>query len=811
MAKLAIHQEHYRFEPSDGSLPEFNVVEFSGQEGISQLMHFDLELECDAEDHDKVDFSKILDKPATLIIRCWPDFTEERTYHGIIASFEQTAQTDDWVTFYAVLVPRLWHLTLNYQSRIFQEMSAPEIVEDVLKNDAQFQSDDYRLSLQGTYDKLNQPPREFCVQYQESDFAFISRLMEEAGMFYFFEYTDSKEVMVIADAPSVHQETSPISQVRFADSSGLIPPEEEVVTAIRYKESVLTGKVSLKDFNYDTPQTNLLVESQINSDAPMEIYHYPGRYGFVSQGNNFARIRNEEIEASRKLISGSSDCRSFCTGYLFNLVGHPHDYLNAEYLLTHVSHFGAQGGRLAQDVPTSYENHFECIPADVSYRPSRKTPKPMIQGAQTATVVGPAGEEIYVDGKGRVKLQFHWDRQGKKDENSSCWIRVSQLWAGANWGAMFIPRIGQEVIVSFLECDPDQPIITGRVYNGDNVVPYGLPGEKTKSTIKSNSSMGGGGSNELRFEDLAGSEEIYLHGQKDWTIAIENDKNQTVGHDETLNVGNDRTKSVGNDQSESIGHDKTIDVKNDHNETIGNNMTLSVGSNRDKTVGSNQSEKIGANKTITVGGNHTEAITGNMSQTVSSAKTETITLAKALSIGAAYQVSVGGAMNETVGAAKMEEIVGAKIVSVGAVSSEDVGLNKSVNAGGNISESASKNSNYKAGQDFAVQSGQKMTLSAGNDFSVAGQAKGVIDIKNELVLKCGSASITLKSSGDIEISGANIKVNGRKITQEGQQEVKISAMNITSEAKVGNKIKGSMTNLEASGINTIKGSLVKIN
>ena len=287
------------------------------------------------------------------------------------------------------------------------------------------------------------------------------------------------------------------------------------------------------------------------------------------------------------------------------------------------------------------------------------TAKPIVEGVQTAAVVGPAGEEIYTDKYGRVKVQFHWDREGKYDENSSCWIRVSQAWAGAGWGGMYIPRIGQEVIVEFLEGDPDRPIITGRVYNASQTPPYALPGEKTKSTIKSNSSLGGGGFNEFRFEDKKGKEEIFLHGQKDWTIAILNDKNQTIGHDETMMVVN----------------------------------------NRAKTVGVNQTETIGVNKRIKVGANHTEIIGANMSETVAVNNAETIGVAKALTIGGAYQVTVGAAMNETIGGLKAEEIGDAKSVNVGADSSEKVAKNKSVDAGSNISESAGKDLSLDAGKE----------------------------------------------------------------------------------------------------------------
>ncbi|MBI1926579.1 type VI secretion system tip protein VgrG [Candidatus Poribacteria bacterium] len=467
MRRPALHEVHYRFKPSETSLPNFNVENFSGQERISQLMCFEIDLWCEPQD---VDFSKVLDKPATLTVRCWPDFIQERKYHGIVASFEQTEQTEDGIAFHTLLVPRLWRLTLNHQSRIFQEKSVPEILEEVLKKNAQFQSDDYRLALQGTYEKLNKPPREFCVQYRESDFNFISRLMEEEGIFYFFEYTDSKEVMVIADSPAVHQETAPVFEVKYNPQSQ-DERKEEVVSALSYKERLLPGKASLKDFNYDTPQTNLLAESQINSNASLEVYDYPGRFGFLNRGNHLARVRNEELESDRKVISGKSDCRSFCAGYRFQLAGHPRPDLNSEYLLTRVFHAGSQGGALAQDVQTRYDNQFECIPFDIPYRPPQVTSKPIVRGTQTAIVVGPSGETLYMDEKGRAKVQFHWDRDGVRNEKSSCWVRVSHGYAGQQHGIQFHPLVGDEVIVDFLEGDPDKPIIVGRVYNGDNRPP----------------------------------------------------------------------------------------------------------------------------------------------------------------------------------------------------------------------------------------------------------------------------------------------------------------------------------------------------
>ena len=307
------------------------------------------------------------------------------------------------------------------------------------------------------------------------------------------------------------------------------------------------------------------------------MYDYPGEYLTQNEGRQLAQARLQAAIMFKDTALGQSDVPRLLPGFTFSLHGHDLDNFNQEYVLVEVNQSGKQpqvlGEKALDESGTHFGNHFIALPSSVVIRPERITPRPTVVGVQTAIVTGPSGEEIYPDKHGRVKVQFHWDRQGKQDENSSCWIRVSQAWAGAGWGAMFIPRIGQEVIVDFIEGDPDRPIITGRVYHGTNTPPYELPAEKTKSTVKSDSTKGGGGSNEIRFEDKKGSEEIYIHGQKDWTIAIDNNKNQTVGANETLAVGANRTKTVGNDQQETIGANKTITVSSNHTETIGVNKT----------------------------------------------------------------------------------------------------------------------------------------------------------------------------------------------------------------------------------------------
>ena len=597
---------HYLFEPEDGSLPEFVVWDFSGQEEISQLSRFEIRLLASDPD---VDFSKLLNKRAALRIWSWQDGGYTRAYHGIISSFRQVDQHELYAVFLAELVPLMWRLTLNHRSRIFQDKSVRDIVEEVLKDNG-LQSDDYRMALQSTYEPLNKPPREFCVQYRESDFNFISRLMEEEGIFYFFEHGDSKETLVIADNTSVHSPAAPQSEVRYEKFTGQQALEEEFVQVLQYRENVIPARVDLKDFNYDTPQTQLFASSQLGQNGSFYVYDHPGRFGFLDRGMTLARIRNEELEAGRKTVSGEGNCRSFCVGYRVTVTDHPRADLNNEYLLTGVTHQGIQGGPLGTDQQTAYSNGFECIPASVPYRPPRIARKPFVQGTQTAIVVGPEGEEIYVDEKGRVKVQFHWDVEGEYDENSSCWVRVSQKWAGVSWGAMFIPRIGQEVVVDFLEGDPDQPLITGEVYNGDHFVPYPLPEEKTKSTVKSNSSKGGEGFNEIRLEDKKGEEQVFIHAEKNQDNRVKNDSLEWIGQDRHLIIKRDQMElvegdkhlHVKGDQNEKVEGTISVQADCDMQEKVGAKYALDAGTEIHLKAGMNLVVESGASLTLKVGG-----------------------------------------------------------------------------------------------------------------------------------------------------------------------------------------------------------------
>jgi len=677
-------------------------------EELGRMFRFEIDL---LSKDPNIKFEKILGQNVT--IRLDLPNNKMRYFNGYISRFSQVGTSGIYHAYHATVHPWLWFLTRSADCRIFQNKTVPDIIKEVLKEQG---FTDIKDALGG----VQYRSWEYCVQYRETDFDFVSRLMEQEGIYYFFTHEQNKHTMVLANTVSSHEAFPDYEQITYYPPENQQHREEDHIFDWSLSQEVQPGIYALNDYDFKQPKANLQVKSAISRKhdrATMEIFDYPGEYVTSAEGEAYVRSRVEELQAEFERAHGQANARGLAVGSTFKLQGYPRSDQNREYLVvsaTHSLESDAYDSSPSAGNGEEYSCTFSTMHIQEVFRPARLTPKPIVQGPQTAVVVGPSGEEIYTDKYGRVKVQFHWDRYGKRDENSSCWVRVSQLWAGTQWGGIHLPRIGQEVIIQFLEGDPDQPIITGRVYNNDNMPPYALPANATQSGIKSRSSKSGNASNfnEFRFEDKKGSEEVYLHGEKDWTIVIENDKNQSIGHDETMSVGNDRTKTVTHDQSETIGHNKTIQVGVNHTETIGSNMSLTVGSNQTETVGINCAETIG--------------------------------VAKELTIGAAYQVTVGAAMNETIGAVKAEEIGAAKSVNVGLDSSENIGKNKSIDAG----------------KDVSVSSGKKMTFTAGDDYSVSGAKKGVIDIKDQLTIKCGQASITMKKNGDITIAGKNINIKG---------------------------------------------------
>lgn len=644
-------QSDLRFTFTAGA-DAFEVVEFWLIEGLSETYKLDVDLSCA---NSSVDFGQVLDRPALFTI--WQGGQPVRYLHGSVTSFQQGNTGFRRTRYHATVEPRLACLKLASDWRIFQTLSVPDIATAVLK----------KHSITLDYEqKVTNPhlPREYCVQAGDTDYHFIERILREEGFFYGFQHGPEGHRLIHCDRLWIFGK-QPGAPVEYNPLAGGDRPGP-ALRNFTYTENVRTARQTQRDYDFKNPRYNqetkrdgVDLEHQAHS---YERYDYPGRYksdmGEVSPVFTQDRLRGHRRDARIALVEG--DDARLVPGISFDLIGHPRQDMNRGWRPVHIEHHGKQYTSQAEESAdaeqgTHYTSTATLVPDDAEWR-AKPLRKPRIDGPQQATVVGPPGEEIYCDEFGRVKVQFPWDREGKNDEHSSCWIRVSQNWAGATWGHVAIPRIGQEVIVSNFDGDPDQPVITGRTYNAHQRPPYELPANKTRMSIKSQTHKGEG-FNEIRYEDEAGQEEIYIHAQKD--------QNNRVNNDETTSVGHDRSERVENDETVSIGHDRKEDV--------GNDETISIGRHRKEDVGKNETISIGRNRRVTIGGHKMETITKT--------KIETIGMAKALSIGAGYQTSVGAAMNTTVGLSQSEQVGINKSVMVGKTYSTTVGDELSITVG----------------------------------------------------------------------------------------------------------------------------------
>ena len=732
---------------------------FSGSESISQLFHFNLDL---LSENDSLSFQDIVGKPVSITVQDADG--DDRFWHGFVSRFSQGHQDGKLTAYNAQMVPWLWFLTRTSDCRIFQNKKVPDIIQKVFK-DLNFS--DFELKLYGNF-----APRDYCVQYRETDFNFVSRLMEEEGIYYFFKQTADKHILVLANDPAAHEAAPKQAKARYA----AIDPTsfEDVVSTWHYHEEFRTGTWTQTDYNFETPSTDLKVA--VNGKNPYEIYDFPGQYGVRGEGDRLAKIRLQEQTAPTAVSSGTSVCRNFSAGFKFTLEDHYRSDWNQPYLLTTVRHTATQGGGYtvggAADEDSNYSNNFECIPFSTPFRPQRVTPEPVVQGCQTAMVVGPGGEEIYTDKYGRVKVQFHWDREGKKNENSSCWVRVSHPWAGKGWGSISIPRIGQEVFVDFLEGDPDQPIIIGRVYNAEQTPPFGMPGGAMISGVISNSTKGGGGNNEISLNDTKGTELINIHAQYDQQKKIE--------HDERVNVGNDRTESVGHDEKITIGNNRTEKVGLNESITIGSNRTEKVGSNESITIGSNRTENVGVNENITIGSARTESVGATETVTVALTRTHNVGVNDMLNVGAANEVTVGGLQAITVGLARAVTVGTSQAITVGASQVINVGASQTTNvgAGNTVSVAADQTTSVGGNDSHKVSGGRTTNVGSDDENKIGG--KLVVDAGDEISFVAGSASIVLKSDGTITIKGNDISLQG-----SGNISIKASGDVAVKGSKIG--------------------------
>ena len=742
--------------PLGGAL---QLRQLHGTEEISKLFAFNVQVISDSP---SVDPKALLGKSASVEVET--DGGGKRYLHGVISRFGMRGQDASKYSYFLEMRPWLWLATRKSDFKIFQNMTVPDIIRDVLGKYGQ----PMEFKLTRAY-----PPVEYLVQYSESDCNLVCRLAEDMGIYFHFKHTSSSHTLVFCDdVVSSHQ---PMAGARLP----FYPPEkaavakEECLDDWDFTQGLQSGRAYTDDFDFKKPRADLAQMRKMppgHANDEFEVYEFPGQFTEHAEGEHYAKVRVEEQIAAHERAVAQGNARNLvgATGSLMTLRNYPREDQNAKYLLLSVTYHLTENVQ-ASDASKGSTQRFaiEALPTSRAFRPARITPKPRTQGLQTAWVVGPPGEEIYCDKFGRVKVQFHWDRLGKMDEQSSCWMRFSSSWAGSNFGAIAIPRIGMEVLVDHIDANPDRPIIVGVVYNADNMPPWALPANQTQSGIKTKSSKGGapgagqkngpGDANIIRFEDKAGAEQLWLHAQKDQLTEVENDEDKWVGHDRRKNVDHDETTVIGNDRTETVERNEKITVHGWRTEEVDGNETITIHSNRAERVDHNEKISIGDNRNEDVGIDENVNIGKNQTLTVGTNRTKKIGKNETDKIGTNWSIKVGMLKTETVGLAYMQNVGMAKMMNIGVAYSVNVGMIRNDIVGQNWSRKVGSNDSLDVGKDRSATIGANDTLTVADNLKV--KAKKIhLDADSEILLTVGGSTIKL-TPGQIEVLSGLDKLN----------------------------------------------------
>ncbi|KVK95640.1 type VI secretion system tip protein TssI/VgrG [Burkholderia cepacia] len=713
--------------------PHGDDLKFHTLDGSDELGRlFEFRIEALADSH-SLSLKDMLGKPVT--VRIEQQDLSTRYLNGIVARASLAGRRAERYYGYELIVrPWLWLATRRSDCRIFQNKTVPEIVQEVLST--------YGFPIESHLAETY-VPRDYCVQYNETDAAFVSRLMEFEGIYFWFRHAEDTHTLMLGDAMSSHTVLPGYGTIPYIARDRTAIADEEHIDGWLPAQAVSVGKHQTTDYDYTKPRADLSsqkVDPRGHDHDSFASFEWPGGYRDDAPGAHYSRVRLEEQQAEHERASADTDVRGVAPGYLFTLAHCPRADQNREYLIVRCQ-YRFQENAYASDQGAEAVVHQTMMlvqPSSLPYRSPRDTPRPRTNGPQTATVVGPPGEEIWTDQYGRVKLQFRWDRYGQSNQDSSCWVRVSSPWAGGGFGGVQIPRVGDEVVVDFLNGDPDEPIVTGRVYNGEKMPPWGLPGSATQSGLLSRSSPGGTTehANAFRFEDKKGAEQLWMHAERNFDAETELDHSLSVGNNHTHTVGNDETMQVKNNRQRSVGQNETVNIGQNRVAQIGANETHGVTGNRTRTVGQNESVTIAANRDATIGGTHTE--------TVAKAKTETIGEGKTLSVAQLYHTTSQD-MKTQVASTHTEEI-GARTSTIANAHTHTVGGEHTVNVGANHTTNV--------------------------------QHQVLVNAGDQLALVCGMSSIVMKSDGTITIQGVNVastgtnthSVNGKTVTSSATAE-----------------------------------------
>ncbi|MBN3734659.1 type VI secretion system tip protein TssI/VgrG [Burkholderia sp. Tr-20390] len=724
--------------------PHGDGLKFHTLDGSDELGRlFEFRIEALADSH-SLSLKDMLGKPVTVRIEQQDRST--RYLNGIVARASLSGRRAERYYGYELIVrPWLWLATRRSDCRIFQNKTVPEIVQEVLST--------YGFPIENHLAE-SYVPRDYCVQYNETDAAFVSRLMEFEGIYFWFRHAEDTHTLMLGDAMSSHTVLPGYETIPYIARDRTAIADEEHIDGWLPAQAVSVGRHQTTDYDYTKPRADLSsqkVDPRGHDHDSFASFEWPGGYRDDAPGAHYSRVRLEEQQAEHERASADTDVRGVAPGYLFTLEHCPRADQNREYLIVRCQ-YRFQENAYASDQGAEAVVHQTMMlvqPSSLPYRSPRETPRPRTNGPQTATVVGPPGEEIWTDQYGRVKLQFRWDRYGQSNQDSSCWVRVSSPWAGGGFGGVQIPRVGDEVVVDFLNGDPDEPIVTGRVFNGEKMPPWGLPGSATQSGLLSRSSPGGttDHANAFRFEDKKGAEQLWMHAERNFDAETELDHSLSVGNNHTHTVGNDETMQVKNNRQRSVGQNETVNIGQNRVAQIGANETHGVVGNRTRTVGQNETVTIAANRDATIGGVHTE--------TVAKAKTETIGEGKTLSVAQLYHTTSQD-MKTQVASTHTEEI-GTRTSTISNAHTHTVGGEHTVNVG------ASHTTNVQ----------HQVTVNAGDQLS----------------LVCGMSSIVMKRDGTITIQGVNVASTGTE----------------------SHSVRGTTVTSSATGEHTVEGTVLKLN
>ena len=774
--------------PAKGELMFWTLV---GQETLSRPAAYELTV---LSKNEKIDAKDILGHAFDVVIEFFDKggAKHERHCQGHAVRFMRLGSIGRYFQYRITLRSWFWLLTKRNNSRIFQDKKVLEVL------DAVFEDSPIKRFKKTKSDKVigTHKARRYCVQHQESDYQFLSRLLEDEGIYYWFDAHDAAGTMHLADTSGIAHKKLPVAGTLSYAALGVTEARFNEIGRWVDSRRFDSGKFASRDSDFKAIRKKLSADKgdpDTHELADLEVFEFPGGYFRNDETDEVSKMRMEELAARRRVNWALTQWPDVAAGSTFTFKGHPMGESDSDYLVAAcafvVTHPGYEGigdsadgdverlgyvlldlldddpvntdwmaavhdivrGTPALMAPARGNSLFlvTALPVDTPFRPPRLTPRGTMPGPQSAIVVGPSGDEIHADDFGRIKLHFHWDRYDKADEKSTCWVRVSQPWAGKGWGGYFIPRIGQEVIVDFLNGDPDRPIVVGCMYNDDQPKPFDShtqSGVRTRSTPKGSAAN----CNEFRFDDKKGSEQVYLHAEKNQDISVENDETHTVGHDRTKTIDHDETTHVKHDRTETVDNNETITIHGNRTETVDKEETI--------TIHGGRTEKVDKNESITIGGGRTENVAKDESITISGGRTESVAKDESITISGGRTENVSKDESITIGGGRTENVTKDESISIGGGRTESVAKDESVSISGGRTVNVSKDDSLTVGKNLVINAGDSISITTGSA-SITMKKDGTIAISGKDISIEGSGKINIKASSDVIVKGSKILQN----------------------------------------------------